>query len=149
MADLRTRITDATKAAMKARDKDRVAALRLVQAEIKRVEVDERRALADDDVIAVLNRMLKQRNDSESQFRAAGRVDLADKEAFEIALIGEFMPEPLSESDIDALIDRAVTDSGATSPRDMGKVMAMLRGTMAGRADMAVVSGRVKARLAR
>ena len=108
MSDLRGRIVEATKAAMKARDKSRVAALRLVGAEIKRIEVDERRELADGDVVAVLNRMLKQRNDSESQFRAAGRVDLADQEAFEIALLKEFMPAALSQGELDELIRSAI-----------------------------------------
>jgi hypothetical protein len=122
--------------------------LRLVGAEIKRIEVDERRELADTDVVAVLNRMLKQRNDSESQFRAAGRVDLADQEAYEIALIKEFMPTALSETELDALIRGAITASGAASIRDMGKVMAALRESVQGRADMALVSTRVKALLA-
>jgi uncharacterized protein YqeY len=148
MSDLRGRIAEATKDAMKARDKSRVAALRLVGAEIKRIEVDERRELADTDVVAVLNRMLKQRNDSESQFRAAGRVDLADQEAYEIALIKEFMPTALGEAELDALIRGAIAASGAASMRDMGKVMAALRESVQGRADMAAVSTRVKALLA-
>ena len=148
MSDLRGRIADATKEAMKARDKSRVAALRLVGAEIKRVEVDERRELADSDVVAVLNRMLKQRNDSESQFRAAGRVDLADQEAYEIALLKEFMPAALGDAELDALIRGAIAASGATSMRDMGKVMAALRDSVQGRADMGMVSTRVKALLA-
>jgi uncharacterized protein len=148
MSDLRGRIADATKDAMKARDKSRVAVLRLIGSEIKRIEVDERRELPDADALAVLNRMLKQRNDSESQFRAAGRVDLADQEAFEIGLIREFMPEALGEAQIDAVIRDAIAASGATSMRDMGKVMNALRESLQGRADMAVVSARVKALLA-
>jgi uncharacterized protein len=147
MSDLRGRIAEATKDAMKSRDKSRVAVLRLIGSEIKRIEVDERRELPDEDVVAVLNRMLKQRNDSESQFRAAGRVDLADQEAFEIGLIREFMPAALGEAEIDAAIRDAITASGATSMRDMGKVMSALRDTLQGRADMAVVSARVKALL--
>jgi uncharacterized protein YqeY len=147
MSDLRGRIAEATKDAMKSRDKSRVAVLRLIGSEIKRIEVDERRELADADVLAVLNRMLKQRNDSESQFRAAGRVDLADQEAFEIGLIREFMPEALGEAQIDAAIRDAIAKSGATSMRDMGKVMSALRDALQGRADMAVVSARVKALL--
>ena len=133
---------------MKARDKSRVAALRLVGAEIKRSEVDERRELADVDVVAVLNRMLKQRNDSESQFRAAGRIDLADQEAYEIALVREFMPAALGESQLDELIRAAIVSCGAATMRDMGKVMAALRDSVQGRADMGVVSARVKALLA-
>ena len=147
MADLRTLISQATTTAMKARDKPRLAALRLVNAALKQVEVDERKELNDDDVIAVLNRMLKQRRDSESQFRDAGRTDLADVEAFEIALIGEFMPEPLDDATIDGLIAAAIASSGAESMRDMGKVMGALRGEVQGRADMAQISAKVKAAL--
>lgn len=148
MSDLRGRVSDAIKAAMKARDKPRVGVLRLISSEIKRIEVDERRELPDADVIAVLNKMLKQRNDSESQFRAAGRVDLADQEAYEITLIKEFMPEALSETQLDELIRGAIASAGATTLRDMGKVMSVLRETVQGRADMTVVSARVKALLA-
>ncbi len=147
MADLRALISEATTTAMKARDKPRVAALRLVNAAIKQVEVDERKDLNDDEVIAVLNRMLKQRRDSESQFRDAGRTDLADIEAFEIALIGEFMPEPLDEAAVDTLIAAAIASTGAASMSDMGKVMGALRSEVQGRADMAQVSAKVKAAL--
>ena len=147
MADLRTRISEATKAAMKAREKSRVGALRLMSADIQRVEVDERRTLSDDDVIVVLTRMLKQRAESESQFRSAGRTDLADQEALETAIIREFMPEPLTESELAAIVDAAVQQSGASSMRDMGKVMALIRDQVAGRADMAAISANVKARL--
>jgi len=147
MADLRTLISEATTTAMKARDKPRLAALRLVNAALKQVEVDERKELNDDDVLAVLNRMLKQRRDSESQFRDAGRTDLAEVEAFEIALIGEFMPEPLDDAAVDALIAAAIASSGAESMRDMGKVMGALRSEVQGRADMGLVSAKVKAAL--
>ena len=147
MSDLRGRISDAIKTAMKARDKSRVGVLRLISSEIKRIEVDERRELPDADVIAVLNSMLKQRNDSESQFRAAGRTDLADQEAFEITLIKEFMPEALGEAQLDELIRDAIASAGATSMRDMGKVMSALRESVQGRADMTLVSARVKALL--
>lgn len=147
MADLRALISEATTTAMKARDKPRLAALRLVNAALKQVEVDERKELNDDDVIAVLNRMLKQRRDSESQFRDAGRTDLAEVEAFEIALIGEFMPEPLDDAAVDALIAEAIASSGAESMRDMGKVMGALRSEVQGRADMGLVSAKVKAAL--
>jgi len=148
MSDLRGRIVEATKTAMKARDKPRVGVLRLVGSEIKRIEVDERRELADADVLAVLNRMIKQRNDSEGQFRAAGRIDLADQEAFEIATIREFMPEALADAQLDELIRGAIAASGAASMRDMGKVMTALRDSVQGRADMSLVSARVKALLA-
>ena len=147
MSDLNGRIGEATKAAMKERDKSRLAVLRLINSETKRVSVDERRDLNDADVLAVLNRMLKQRNDSESQFRAAGRVDLADQEAYEIGVIREFMPEPLGDAQLDDLIRRAIADSGAASMRDMGKVMGILRDAVQGRADLGLVSARVKALL--
>lgn len=141
------RIQTATRTAMKARDKRLVAALRLVNAELKRVEVDERKALADADVITVLTRMVKQRNDSRSQYEAAGRTDLAEQEAFEIDVVRSFMPTPLSEAEVDALIDAAVAATGAAGMRDMGKVMGRLKGEVAGRADMGAVSAKVKARL--
>ena len=147
MSDLKDRIQTATRTAMKARDKRLVAALRLVNAELKRVEVDERKALADADVITVLTRMVKQRNDSRSQYEAAGRTDLAEQEAFEIDVVRSFMPTPLSEAEVDALIDAAVAATGAAGMRDMGKVMGQLKGEVAGRADMGAVSAKVKAKL--
>lgn len=147
MSDLQDRIQTATRTAMKARDKRLVAALRLVNAELKRVEVDERKALADADVIAVLTRMVKQRNDSRSQYEAAGRTDLAEQEAFEIDVVRSFMPTPLSEAEVDALIDAAIATTGAAGMRDMGKVMGQLKGKVAGRADMGTVSAKVKASL--
>ena len=147
MSDLQDRIQTATRTAMKARDKRLVAALRLVNAELKRVEVDERKALADADVIAVLTRMVKQRNDSRSQYEAAGRTDLAEQEAFEVDVVRSFMPTPLSEAEVDALIDAAIATTGAAGMRDMGKVMGQLKGEVAGRADMGAVRAKVKAKL--
>ncbi|MFV2090114.1 MAG: GatB/YqeY domain-containing protein [Pseudomonadales bacterium] len=147
MAELQARISEDTKVAMKARDKARVATLRMVNAEIKRVEVDERRELSDEDVLGILNRMLKQRRDSLTQFEQAERMDLADQERFEITVIESFMPEALSESEIDALIERVVSDTGASTMRDMGQVMGIIKSEVTGRADMGVVSGKVKARL--
>src|SRR5262245_14468399 len=144
---LRDRIAEDVKAAMKAREKERLAALRLISAEIKRVEVDERKALSDADVVAVLNKMLKQRTESEQQFRAAGRTDLADAEAFEIVLLRGYMPAAMSEADLDAAIKTAIVNVGASSIRDMGKVMNELRPRVQGRVDMAVASARVKALL--
>ena len=141
------RIQTATRTAMKARDKRLVAALRLVNAELKRVEVDERKALTDADVITVLTRMVKQRNDSHSQYEAAGRTDLAEQEAFEIDVVRSFMPTPLTEAEVDALIDAAIAATGAASMRDMGKVMGRLKGEVAGKADMGAVSAKVKAKL--
>ena len=149
MSDLKQSIGNATTTAMKARDKQRVAALRLVNAEIKRVEVDDRLGdLSDDAVIAVLNRMLKQRQDSLSQFTAAKRMDLADQERFEIELIREFMPEPLSADEVVGIVNKALADSGAESMQDMGKVMGLLKVQLRGRADMGAVSAQVKALLA-
>lgn len=147
MSDLVAEIAEATKAAMKARDKARVAALRLVNAEIKRVEVDERKTLLDDDVVTILNRMVKQRNDSLTQFDAAGRDDLADKERFEIAVIREFLPAQLDEDAVRAIVAETIEQMGATSMRDMGQVMGALKGKLAGRADMAAVSESVKGAL--
>lgn len=149
MSDLRQTIATATTTAMKARDKQRVGALRLVNAEIKRVEVDERQGdLGDDAVIAVLNRMLKQRQDSFSQFSDAGRMDLADQERFEIEVIREFMPEQIAEDELAIIVAKAVADAGAVSMQDMGKVMGLLKGQLHGRADMGAVSAQVKAILA-
>jgi uncharacterized protein YqeY len=147
MSGLIGRINEATTTAMKARDKARVAVLRLINAELKRVAVDERRELGDADVLTVLNRMLKQRNDAQSQFAAAGRNDLAEKEGYEIGVITEFMPEPLAEDELDERIRGVIASTGATSMRDMGKVMAALKETVAGRADLAAVSARVRALL--
>lgn len=147
MGDLKTQIADATKVAMKAREKQQVAALRLVNAEIQRVQIDERKDLTDDDVIGVLNRMLKQRNDSLSQYRDAGRSDLADQEQFEIDIIRSFMPEPLSEAEVDALVETTIAAVGATSMQDMGKVMGKLKAEAHGRADMGSLSAKVKAKL--
>jgi uncharacterized protein YqeY len=147
MAELKARIAEDTKTAMKARDKERVGALRMVSAEILRLEVDERRELSDDDVIGVLTRMLKQRRDSLSQFEQAGREDLAQQERFEIGVIEGFMPAAMSESDIEALVDKIVTETGASGMKDMGKVMGAVKAAITGRADMAVVSAKVKTRL--
>jgi uncharacterized protein YqeY len=147
MSDLKDSISDATKVAMKARDKARVAALRMVNAEIKRVEVDERRALGDEDVLTILNKMLKQRQDALSQYQDANRQDLADQEAFEIALIREFLPEPLADEALDEIIYNAINESGAESMKDMGKVMALIKPIVTGRADMGAVSQKVKSRL--
>ena len=147
MSDLETQIGEATKDAMRARDKSRVAALRLVNAEIKQVSVDERRSLSDDDILTILNRMLKQRNDSLGQFESAGREDLASQERFEIEIIKTFMPEPLSEEAVDAIIERVIESTGASSMRDMGQVMGLVKAEVSTRADMSLVSGKVKARL--
>lgn len=147
MSDLKARILDETKIAMKARDKPRVAALRMVNSEIKRLEVDERRELSDDDVLTILTRMLKQRHDSLSQFESAGREDLAATERFEIEVVEGFMPAAMSEADVEALVEKVVAETGASGMQDMGKVMGAVKGAITGRADMALVSAKVKARL--
>ena len=147
MSELKTTIESAVKDAMRARDKARLATLRLVTAEFKRVEVDERIELDDARVLAILDKMLKQRTDSEAQYRAADRADLADQEAAEMVVIREFLPAALSEAEIDSAIDAAIAVSGAESMRDMGKVMGILKPELQGRADMGAVSGRVKGRL--
>ncbi|TNF32777.1 MAG: GatB/YqeY domain-containing protein [Gammaproteobacteria bacterium] len=146
---LKAQITEAMKAALKAGDKARLSTVRLILADIKRVEVDERRELSDADTLAILAKMLKQRRDAASQFQQAQRTDLADKELAEITVIESFMPAGLSDSEIDAQIEEAITAAAASSARDMGKVMAILKERLAGRADMTAVSARVKARLNR
>ena len=147
MSVLKDQISEAVKEAMRARAKERLGALRLISAEIKRVEVDTRKNLTDDDVLSILNKMLKQRQDSVQQFEAAGRDDLVAVEQGEIAVIREFMPEPLSEEALNQEIENAIAQSGAASMKDMGALMSVLRPRVQGRADMGVVSARVKARL--
>lgn len=147
MSDLQFQISETTKVAMKARDKRRVAALRLILAEIKQLEVDERRKLTDEDVLEILIRLRKQGNDSLAQFRDANRSDLVDQEQFEIDLIQSFMPEPLSAEELDSLIIETIASLGAESMKDMGKVMAELAGMVRGRVDMGAASARVKALL--
>ena len=145
---LKARITDDMKIAMKARDADRLATIRLLLAAMKQKEVDERVELSDTDIIAVIDKMLKQRRDSVSQYDAANRQDLADRERAEMAVLSGYLPQALTDAEIDALIDAAVVSTGAAGMQDMGKVMSVLKGQMAGRADMAAVSARIKARLA-
>ncbi|HEY7884654.1 MAG TPA: GatB/YqeY domain-containing protein [Cellvibrionaceae bacterium] len=143
---LKQRISDELKTAMRAKEKARVAVLRLVMSEFKRIEVDERIELDDARVLVVLDKMLKQRRDSIDQFTQAGRQDLADQEIAESQVIQEFMPQPLSEDELAALIDDAFASTGASEMRDMGKVMAELKPQVQGRADMGEVSKRIKAR---
>jgi hypothetical protein len=145
---LKARINDDMKAAMKAKDSVRLSAIRLLLAAIKQKEVDERIELDDADVVAVVDKMQKQRRDSVTQYEAAQRQDLADKERFEMEVLAAYLPQPLSEAEIAALIDEAVTASGATGVADMGKVMGLVKPKMAGRADMAKVSAAIKAKLA-
>ncbi len=132
---------------MRARDKDRLGVMRMVSAAIKQREVDSREDADDAAVLAVLDKMVKQRRDAEAQFRDAGRDDLADKEAFEVGIISEYLPSALSDDEIAALIDDAIGASGASGMKDMGKVMGALKPKVQGRADMGAVSAAVKARL--
>lgn len=144
---LKDRVQDDMKAAMRAKEKERLGAIRLILAAIKQREVDERIVLDDGQVLGVLERMIKQRRESLAQYQSAGRADLAAREAFEIELIQSYLPAPLSEAEIDALVADAIAVTGAQSVRDMGKVMALIRDQAQGRADMAAVGVRVKARL--
>jgi len=140
-------IQEDVKTAMKARDKDRLKVLRLISAAIKQVEIDERTELDDPAVLTILNRMVKQRRDSITQFEGGNRQDLADIEAAEIGIIETYLPEPLSNDDLEMLIDEAIARTGAESIRDMGKVMGHVKTMAAGRADMGIVSAKVKGRL--
>ncbi|MBD8512668.1 GatB/YqeY domain-containing protein [Photobacterium sp. WH77] len=140
-------IKNEQKAAMKAKDKARLGAIRLVLAAIKQREVDEKITLTDDDIVAVLTKMVKQRRDSVAQYEAAGRQDLADVEHAEIAVLEEFMPQPLSDDEVAALLEDAIASTGASTMQDMGKLMAVLKPQLQGRADMGKVSQLVKAKL--
>ncbi|WP_233839980.1 GatB/YqeY domain-containing protein [Dyella sp. 2HG41-7] len=144
---LKETITEDMKTAMRGGEKARLGVIRLILAAIKQREVDERIVLDDTQVIAVLEKMVKQRKDSVSQYAAAGREDLADVERAEMAIIETYLPAKLSEAEVDAMIDAAIAESGASSARDMGKVVALVKTKTAGRADMGQVSARIKARL--
>lgn len=145
---LKQQLTDDMKAAMRGGDKARLLVIRLMLAAVKQREVDERIELDDGQVLATLEKMLKQRRDSISQYTAAGREDLAEVERAEMAVIETYLPAKLNAAEIDALIDAAIRDTGASSARDMGKVVAQVKDKAAGRADMAQVSALIKARLA-
>lgn len=147
MSELKARINEDMKTALRAGEKRRLAVIRLILAALKQQEVDTRNALDDTQVLAVLDKMLKQRRDSLAQYEKAGRQDLADQEAFEIEVVRGYMPQPLSADELDRLVTAAVAESGATSQRDMGKVMALLKNQVQGRADMSEVSALVKRQL--
>lgn len=147
MSDLKQRISDEMKAAMRAKAKERLTTIRMILAEIKRIEVDERITPDDTRILATLDKMQKQRRDSISQFEAADRNDLADIEKQELVVIKEFLPQALSEAELISIIDQAVTDSQAQSMQDMGKVMALVKPQVQGRADMGPISQLVKSRL--
>ena len=145
---LKARIDDDLKAAMRAGDAPRRDALRLLLAAVKQREVDERRELADADVVSVIDRMIKQRRESIAQFEKGGRQDLARNEKFESDLLQGYMPQALSDAEIAAAVAEAISAAGASAPADMGKVMGALKGRLAGRADMGKVSALVKSKLA-
>ena len=144
---LKQRVQDDMKAALKAGEKERLGALRLILAAIRQKEIDERIELSDEQVFGVLDKMIKQRRDSIEQFRGAGREDLVGKEEIELGICLSYMPQPLDEGEIAGLIDAAIAATGAAGMRDMGKLMAHLRPQILGRADMGAVSALVKARL--
>ena len=141
---LKEQITEDMKNAMRAKETVKLGAIRLLLSEIKRKEVDERIEVNDDQAVAIIEKMIKQRKDSISQFEAGGRVDLADIEKAELAVLAHYMPAGLSAEDVAAEVAAAVAASGATGPQDMGKVMAIVKPKLAGRADMTVVSALVK-----
>ncbi|MGH8171606.1 MAG: GatB/YqeY domain-containing protein [Rhodanobacteraceae bacterium] len=145
---LKHQITEDMKTAMKAGEKDRLGVIRLILAAVKQREVDERIELDDAQVLAVIEKMIKQRRDSIQQFRAAAREDLATKEEYEVGVIQAYMPAQLGDAEIEAIIVKAIADSGATSAKDMGKVIGLVRPQVAGRADMGKISETVKRKLA-
>lgn len=147
MSAIKTAITDAVKQAMRAGDKPRVSALRMVTATVKQQEVDSRAELSDADVLQVLSKMVKQRREALEQYEQAGRDDLAAKERSELEIIAEFLPQPLSDAELDGMVDAAISETGASDVRSMGQVMGVLKPRVQGRADMGAVSARVKARL--
>ncbi|SER19432.1 hypothetical protein SAMN03080615_04280 [Amphritea atlantica] len=144
MSELKQRISDEMKAAMRAKAKERLGTIRMILSELKRIEVDERIELDDARVLAILDKMQKQRRDSIEQFNTAGRDDLANIEQQELLVIKEFLPQPLSEAELAEIVAQAVTDSGAQNMQDMGKVMALVKPQVQGRADMGAISQLVK-----
>ena len=144
---LKDQLTADMKAAMKGGDKDRLKVIRLILADIKRVEVDSRQSLSGPELLAVLEKAVKQRRDSVKQFTEGGRDDLAASEQAEIEVLETYLPEPLSDAELDALLEEVIAETGADSIRDMGKVMGAIKNKAAGRADMGAVGARVKARL--
>lgn len=144
---LKEQITDDMKAAMRAKDSVKLSAIRMLTAAIKQKEVDERIDVTDAQVLAIVEKMIKQRKDSISQFEAGARQDLADIEKVELAILSVYMPEALSDAEVQAAVTAAIAEVGATGPQDMGKLMAVLKPKLAGRADMTAVSALVKAAL--
>jgi len=146
MSELKQNITADMKLAMKAKDKDALKAIRMILGAIKQKEVDERIEVNDDQVLVVIQKMVKQRKDSILQFNEAGRNDLVEVEEAELAIINNYMPEQLSDAEISVAVDKAIADTGASSMADMGKLMGVLKGALAGRADMSVVSAVIKSK---
>ena len=146
---LKEKLSEDMKAAMRAKESEKLATIRLINAAIKQREVDERVELGDDQVLSVIEKMIKQRKDSITQFEAGGRQDLADKEKSEITVLAAYMPAQMSDAEVQAEVAAAVVQSGASGPQDMGKVMAVLKAKLSGRADMSAISAQVKAALAR
>jgi len=147
MSELKLRLTDAMKDAMRAKEKQRLGTIRLILAELKRVEIDERIDIDDNRVLAILDKMNKQRRDSIAQFEAAGREDLAAIERYEQEVISTFLPAALTDVEIESLLDEAIATTSATNMADMGKVMSILKPQVQGRADMANISKMIKAKL--
>ena len=147
MSELKKRITDDMKSAMKAKDKQALKAVRMILEAIKQKEIDERIELDDAQVMTVIQKMVKQRKDSISQFSDAGRTDLVEIEEAELEIINNYMPEQLSDEEVTLVVDKAINDSGANSMKDMGKLMGMLKVQLQGKADMSLVSQLIKSRL--
>lgn len=145
---IKSKILEDMKTAMRSQEKERLATIRLIMAALKQREVDERIELSDEDILAILNKMIKQRRDSITQFEAGNRLDLSQKEAEEIRVIQQYLPAQLSATEIEQAVIAAVQESGATSAKDMGKVMGLLKTKLQGKADMTVVSAKVKEKLA-
>ena len=147
MSDLKKQIQDEVIVAMKSGEKERLKIIRLITSSMKQVEIDERIELDDARIIAILDKMVKQRRESISQFKTAGRDDLVKQESFEIDIVQEFLPQALSEEEVDTIVNQAIEKTGASSIKDMGKVMGLVRPQIIGRADMGEVSGRIKSQL--
>ncbi len=147
MSDLQKQILDSVIIAMKSGEKERLKIIRLMTSAMKQIEVDERIELDDARIIAILDKMVKQRRESISQFKTAGRDDLVKQENYEIDIIQEFLPQALSEEEVEAIVTQAIEQTGASSIKDMGKVMGLVRPQIIGRADMGEVSGRIKSTL--
>lgn len=147
MSELKDQLTADMKTAMRAKDKPRLGVIRLMLAAIKQIEVDERIELDDARILAVLDKMIKQRRESIKQYKAAERQDLLEQEEFEVGIIQEFMPAQLDEAEIDSIIKAAIAETGASSMKDMGKIMGLIKPRLQGRADMSAVSSKIKSQL--